>query len=166
MVSDKESGCQSRRCWSNPWKVKIPWRRKWQPNPAFLLGKSHGQRSLVHYSPWGHKESDMTQWLNNNYRFTLEAMTSRTDSMKAESIVWMIKRKHECWFIHSELEEMAIHSNTLAWKIPWTEEPDRLQSMGSQRVGHDWATSLSFLSFHSLLKKKKKREMKNVEDRK
>ena len=34
-------------------------------------------------------------------------------------------------------QEMAIHSNTLAWKIPWTEEPDRLQSMGSQRVGHD-----------------------------
>ena len=34
-------------------------------------------------------------------------------------------------------KEMAIHSSTLAWKIPWTEEPDRLQSMGSQRVGHD-----------------------------
>ena len=34
-------------------------------------------------------------------------------------------------------EEMAIHSSTLAWKIPWTEEPGRLQSMGSQRVGHD-----------------------------
>ena len=33
--------------------------------------------------------------------------------------------------------EMAIHSSTLAWKIPWTEEPDRLRSMGSQRVGHD-----------------------------
>ena len=33
--------------------------------------------------------------------------------------------------------EMAIHSSTFAWKIPWTEEPDRLQSMGSQRVGHD-----------------------------
>ena len=40
-------------------------------------------------------------------------------------------------------KEMAIHSSTLAWKIPWTEEPDRLQSMGSQRVGHNWATSLS-----------------------
>ena len=38
---------------------------------------------------------------------------------------------------------MATHSSTLAWKIPWTEEPGRLQSMGSQRVGHDWATSLS-----------------------
>ena len=34
-------------------------------------------------------------------------------------------------------KDMAIHSSTLAWKIPWTEEPDRLQSMGSQRVGHD-----------------------------
>ena len=39
-------------------------------------------------------------------------------------------------------KEMAIPSSTLAWKIPWTEEPGRLQSMGSQRVGHDWATSL------------------------
>ena len=39
---------------------------------------------------------------------------------------------------------MATHSSILAWRIPWTEEPGRLQSMGSQRVGHDSATSLSF----------------------
>ena len=38
---------------------------------------------------------------------------------------------------------MATHSSTLSWKIPWTEEPGGLQSMGSPRVGHDWATSLS-----------------------
>ena len=38
---------------------------------------------------------------------------------------------------------MATHSSTLAWKIPWMEEPSRLQSMGSRRVGHDWETSLS-----------------------
>ena len=43
-------------------------------------------------------------------------------------------------------KEMAIHSRTIAWKIPWTEEPGRLQSMGSQRVGHDWATSLYTIS--------------------
>ena len=43
-------------------------------------------------------------------------------------------------------KEMTTHSSILAWKIPWTEEPGRLQSMGSQRVGHDWVTSLS-LSF-------------------
>ena len=43
-----------------------------------------------------------------------------------------------------QLEEaMALHSSTLAWEIPWTEEPDGLQSMGSRRVRHDWATSLS-----------------------
>ena len=43
-------------------------------------------------------------------------------------------------------KEMAIHSRTIAWKIPRTEEPGRLQSMGSQRVGHDWATSLFFFT--------------------
>ena len=42
---------------------------------------------------------------------------------------------------------MAPHSSTLAWKIPWTEEPGRLQSMGSLRVGHDRATSLSLFTF-------------------
>ena len=48
---------------------------------------------------------------------------------------------------------MAPHSNTLAWKIPWTEEPGRLQSMGSLRVGHDWATSLSLFTFMHWRKK-------------
>ena len=42
---------------------------------------------------------------------------------------------------------MAPHFSTLAWKIPWTEEPGRLQSMGSRRIGHDWATSLSLFTF-------------------
>ena len=42
-------------------------------------------------------------------------------------------------------KEMAPHSSTLAWKIPWVEEPGRVQSMGSQRVRHDWATSLHLL---------------------
>ena len=42
---------------------------------------------------------------------------------------------------------MAPHSSPLAWKIPWAEEPRRLQSMGSLRVGHDWATSLSLFTF-------------------
>ena len=42
----------------------IPWRRKWQPTPLFLPGKSLGWRRLVGYSPWGHKESDMTEPLH------------------------------------------------------------------------------------------------------
>ena len=58
-------------------------------------------------------------------------------------------RKGQCFlgWEYSLEKEMAIHSSTLAWKIPWTEEPDRLQSTGSQRVGHDWATSISLLLY-------------------
>ena len=47
----------------NPWIRQIPWRRKQQPTPVFSPGKSCGQRSLVGYSPWGHKESYMTEQL-------------------------------------------------------------------------------------------------------
>ena len=55
-----------------------------------------------------------------------------------ETQVWSLGRE-------DPLEkEMSTHSSTLVWKIPWTEEPGRLQSMGPQRVGHDWATSLSY----------------------
>ena len=50
-------------------------------------------------------------------------------------------------------KEMATHSSILAWRITWMEEAGRLQSMGSQRVGHDWATSLSLFTFTLILKK-------------
>ena len=69
--SGKESTCQCRRPGFDPWVSKIPWRRTWPPTAVFLPGKSHGQRCLVGYSPWGHKELDMTeglsrtQWLAN-----------------------------------------------------------------------------------------------------
>ena len=49
--------------------------------------------------------------------------------------------------ISASEKAMAAHSSTLAWQIPWTEEPGRLQSMGSRRVGHDWTTSLSLFTF-------------------
>ena len=57
-ISGKEPACSCRRCKRHsfdPWVEKIPWRRKWQPTLVFLSGKSHGQRSLVAYSPWGCK---------------------------------------------------------------------------------------------------------------
>ena len=64
-LSGKESTCQCRSREFNPWIRKSPLRRKWQPTPVFLPGKSHGQRSLAAYNPWGAKESDVTSWLNN-----------------------------------------------------------------------------------------------------
>ena len=63
-LSGKESACQCRTQGFYPWVRKIPWTRKWRPTPVFLPGKFYGQRSLVGYSPWGCKESEMTEWLN------------------------------------------------------------------------------------------------------
>ena len=75
-------------------------------------------------------------------------------SFRTSLVAQMVKRLYTMW--HTRVQslgredplekEMAMHSSTTAWKIPWTEEPSRLQSIGSQRVGHDWATSLTFTS--------------------
>ena len=86
------------------------WRRKWQPTPVLLPGKSHGWRSLVGYSPWGRQESETTERLSD---FTFH--------------------------FHALEKEMATHSSVLTWRIPGTGEPGGLPSMGSHRVGHDWS---------------------------
>ena len=56
----KESACNAGDLGSIPGLGRFPWRRKWQSIPVLLRGKSHGQRSLMGYSPWGRKESDTT----------------------------------------------------------------------------------------------------------
>jgi len=64
IASGKEPACQGRRHKRHRfdhWVGKIPWRRARQPTPVFLLGESHGQRSLAGYIPWGLKEGDMTE---------------------------------------------------------------------------------------------------------
>ena len=66
----------------------------------------------------------------------------------AHSFSWVHTLERNCWVIWILSEKaMAPHSSTLARKIPWMEEPGRLQSMGSLRVRHDWATSLSLFTF-------------------
>ena len=80
--SDKESACKCRRYRRlrfDPWVGTTSWSRKWQPTPGFLPGKFHRQRSLVGYSPWGRKESDVTEWLNNTQTY------DRRSSGQAES---------------------------------------------------------------------------------
>ena len=61
--------------------------------------------------------------------------------VKRLSTMWEARVQALGWEDPPE-KQMAIHCSTIAWKIPWTEEPGRLQSMGSQRVGHDYVTSL------------------------
>ena len=74
-LSGKTSACHCRRCWFDPWVGKIPWRRKWQPTPVFLPGKLHGQRSLAGYSPWGHKEMNMTKQLSTHKEIKITMTT-------------------------------------------------------------------------------------------
>ena len=71
-LSGKESACQCRRCGFDPWVRKIARRRKQQPTPVFLLGKSYGQRSLAGYDPWSHKRvrQDIAAKKNNNNKNT------------------------------------------------------------------------------------------------
>ena len=73
----RESACNPRDPGSIPVLGGFPWRRKWQPTPVFLPGKSHGQRSLAGYSPWGRKESDTTERLHSLYYRNLLVLSSK-----------------------------------------------------------------------------------------
>ena len=83
MVS-KELACQCRRhkkCGFSPWVEKIPWSRKWPPTPIFLPGKFHGQKSLVGYSPWGHKELDTTEHLCTHMQLSQAQWSPKASSI-------------------------------------------------------------------------------------
>ena len=71
----KASACNAGDLGLIPGSGKIPWRRKWQPKPVLLPGKSHGQRSMVGYSPWGCKELDMTEQLHFPFHFAFLSVT-------------------------------------------------------------------------------------------
>ena len=81
----------------DPWIRKILWRRKWQPTPVLLPGKSHGQRSEVGYSPRGHKESDTTERLHFTNAGDTGSVPDQEDPLE---------------------QEMATHSSILIWEIP------------------------------------------------
>ena len=117
-----------RETWFDPWVGKIPWRRKWQPTPVFLPGESHGRRNLMGYSPWVAKSWTWLMWAS------LVAKPVKNPPAMQETQVWSLDQEDplEKW--------MATHFSVLSWRIPWTEKPSRPQSMGSQGVGHDWAT--------------------------
>ena len=124
----------------DPWVGKIPWRRKWHSTPVLLPGK--WQRSLVSYSPWGLKELDTTEGLHFHF---LSSVTCSQASLMAQAVKSSFAMR-ETWVQSLGQEDplekgMATHSSILAWRIPWAEEPGGLQSLGSQRVRHDWATN-------------------------
>ena len=88
----KESACSAGHPGFDPYVRKIPWRRKWQPTPVFLPGKSHGWRSLAGYGPWGHKESDTTERVHFHPFRKLMAPRPRL----VGPIVTWVNLKHHC----------------------------------------------------------------------
>ena len=86
-----------------------------------------------------------TTWISHNYTYVFSLLRVSLVAQRVKHLPAM----QETWVRSLGWEDppekaMATDSSTFAWKIPWTEEPGRLQSMGSQRVRHDWVASLSF----------------------
>ena len=106
-------------------------------------------RSLMGSGPWGHKELDITEvayhactHMCNTY-FRASLMAQMVKNLPAMQKTWVQSLGQE-----DPLEKgMATHSSILAWEILRTEEPGRIQSMESQRVGHDWKTTLYFFLY-------------------
>ena len=110
----------------------IHWRRKWQPTPVFLPGESQGEpggRPSMGLHRVGHDWSDLAAAAGSPVAQSVKNLSAMQDT-------WV---RSQDWEYLLE-KEMATHSKILAWKIPWTEEPGGLQSMGSRSVGH-WATN-------------------------
>ena len=100
----------------------------------FLIPSLQKSLDFQQWVPFG-EEFKYFKWIPMTHVFALPVSLTERPSILMNShlyLTYLVKEK-----------EMTTHSNTLAWKSPWMEEPGRLQSMGSQRVGHDWVTSLS-----------------------
>ena len=127
---------------------------EWLPTPVFLHGEFHGQRSLVGCTHEVTKSQTRLSKYHLHYIYIyiyIFRFFSIIVCCKALSIVLLFTYfMGPCCLPISYIvvyfweKAMAPHSSTLAWKIPWTEEPGRLRSIESRRVRHDWATSLSF----------------------
>ena len=93
-LSWKRICLQCRKPRFDSWFSRIPWRKQWQPIPVFLHGKSHGQRCLVGYNPWGHKESDMTKQVTFSLFTGLPWWLSgkRTHLLMQETWIWSLRK--------------------------------------------------------------------------
>ena len=116
--------------------------------------------------PWGCKELDTIEWLAHTHTHTHTHtrtlfLMNGTPHLYQSAVVQVTMVTLLAWVVQSLINKtgisvilkeavekaMAPHSSILAGKIPWTEEPGSLQSMGSPRVGYDWVTSLSLFTF-------------------
>ena len=131
--------------------------RKVMPNLDSILKSRHyfvnkGPSSQGYGFSCGHVrmwEMDCEEgWALKNWCFWTVVLEKTLESLlNCKEIQPVHPKGNQSWVFIGMEKAMATHSSTLAWKIPWTEEPGRLQSMGSLRVRHDWATWLSLFTF-------------------
>ena len=127
-------------------------KNRWLISYEALSNVCSAQKSIRQYVnvsvPALSKQSEVTDYLY----FSQDRILLNLSSKKKFGIIFIIDSSpnyalyYQMYLFFLE-KAMAPHSSTLAWKIPWMEEPGRLRSMGSLRVGHDWATSLSCFTF-------------------
>ena len=130
-LAGKESACQCGRCkrdWFESWVGKIPWRRKWQPTPVFLPEKFQGQRSLVGYSPWGHKES-MHEWhtITEIYSSYLQRLRSPRSNCQIQCLAGA------CFLVHRQLCSYCV--------LTWWKGPGGPSFIRALILGLSWWSS-------------------------
>ena len=154
--------------WRTVWKFLKELKIELLYDPTISLLGVYCEKTLIHKDTrtpvfttalltkaktWKQTECSFDEWIKKMWSiYTVEYYSAlKSNERLLFAATWMVleiiklndvsqTKTHTMWY-------MATHSSTLAWKIPWTEEPGRLQSMGSRRVGHDWATSLSLFTF-------------------
>ena len=138
--------------WFDPRVGKIPWRRKWQPTPVLLPEKSHEWRSLVGYSPWGHKESDTTERLHFTYyqmgfpdSSVGKKSTCNAGDPWVEKILWRKKRQPTLVLLLGKFHEWR----SLVGYSPWS---------------HKELDTTEWLHFSQYKKKKIHPLLKNISD--
>ena len=127
----KASACNAGDLGSIPGSGRPPGEGNDNPLQYSCLEKSHGLRSLIDYSPWDSKESDITEQLHFHFHFS-------PGGARGKDSAFQCRRSKRCEFdawVRNILWRRNYQTPPvfLAWGIPWTEEPGRLQSMGSQK---------------------------------
>ena len=117
-LSCKESASQCMRRGFDPWVQKIPQRRKWQPTPVFLSGKSHGQRNLVGYSPWG------SWWVRHDLvskqQFTYMQFKNRIKQERVKKTSWSSATVEDYYCIWQNFKfKRNVSFSRTRWQLSW-----------------------------------------------
>ena len=113
-----------RNPWFYPWVRTVLWRREWRPTPVFLPRECHGQRSLAGYSPWGRKESDMTEATEHTLpSWGLSAIPTLSSRFPSSPTIFSHSKLSPCDLMKWTDSWMASKHQQETWPRPWPQGP-------------------------------------------